>query len=65
MQMTDVDYNRLLVRVTKLERQNRFWKITGLMMLLAAAFSQPGVELKGCNIFSYQTDAWPSHRQCL
>jgi hypothetical protein len=39
MQMTDFDYNGLLVRVTKLERQNRFWKITGLLMLLAAFFS--------------------------
>jgi hypothetical protein len=37
--MTDADYARLLVRVTKLERQNRFWKITGLLMLLAAVFS--------------------------
>jgi hypothetical protein len=35
--MTDVDYNGLLVRVTKFERQNRFWKVAGLMMLLAAA----------------------------
>jgi hypothetical protein len=39
MQMTDADYNGLLVRVTRLERQNRFWKITGLLMLLAAVFS--------------------------
>jgi hypothetical protein len=39
MQMTDVDYNGLLVRVTKLESQNRFWKITGQLMLLAAVFS--------------------------
>jgi hypothetical protein len=39
MQMTDVDYNGLLVRVTKLERQNRFWKVAGLLMLLAAACS--------------------------
>jgi hypothetical protein len=27
MQMTDVDYNGLLVRVTKLKRQNRFCKM--------------------------------------
>lgn len=39
MQMTGVDYNGLLVRVTKLERQNRFWKVAGLLMLLAAVFS--------------------------
>jgi hypothetical protein len=37
--MTDVDYNGLLACVTKFERQNRFWKITGLLMFLAAAFS--------------------------
>jgi len=37
--MTDVDYNGLLVRVTELERQNRPWKITGLLMLLVAVFS--------------------------
>lgn len=39
MQMTDVDYSGLLVRVTKLERQNRFWKAAGLLMLLAGVFS--------------------------
>ncbi|MGC1966025.1 MAG: hypothetical protein WA673_06165 [Candidatus Acidiferrales bacterium] len=39
MQMTDADYNGLLFRVTKLERQNRLWKIAGLVMLLVAAFS--------------------------
>ena len=39
MQMSDAYYARLLVRITKLERQNRFWKITGLLMLLAAIFS--------------------------
>ena len=39
MQMSDTDFNALLVRVTKLERQNRFWKIAGLLMLLAAVFS--------------------------
>ncbi len=39
MQMTDADYNGLLVRVTRLERQNRFWKIAGLSMLLVAVFS--------------------------
>ncbi len=39
MEMIDADYNSLLVRVTKLERQNRFWTIAGLVMLLLAAFS--------------------------
>lgn len=39
MQMTDLDYNGLLVYVTKLERQNRFWKVAGLLMLLTAVFS--------------------------
>jgi len=39
MEMIDADYDGLLVRVTKLERQNRFWKIAGLVMLLVAAFS--------------------------
>jgi hypothetical protein len=39
MQMTDADYNGLLVRVSKLERQNRFWKIAGLVMLLAVVSS--------------------------
>lgn len=39
MQMTDAYYARLLVRITKLERQNRFWKIAGLLMFLAAIFS--------------------------
>ncbi len=37
--MTNADYDDLLRRVTKLERQNRFWKIAGLLMLLAAVFS--------------------------
>jgi|HubBroStandDraft_4_1064222.scaffolds.fasta_scaffold54684_2 hypothetical protein len=40
MQMTDVDYNGVLVRVTRLETQNRFWKVAGLMMLLAAVVSR-------------------------
>ena len=39
MSITDADYNGLLVRVTKLERQNRLWKIAGLVMLLVAVFS--------------------------
>jgi hypothetical protein len=39
METNDADYNSLLIRVTKLERQNRFWKIAGLVMLLVAAFS--------------------------
>jgi hypothetical protein len=40
MRMTDVDYNGVLVRVTRLETQNRFWKVAGLMMLLAAVVSR-------------------------
>ena len=39
METNDADYNSLLIRVTKLERQNRFWKFAGLAMLLVAAFS--------------------------
>jgi hypothetical protein len=39
MPMTDVDYNRLLVRATKLERQNRFWKMAGLLVLLRVFLS--------------------------
>jgi hypothetical protein len=38
MQISDADFNGLLARVTRLERQNRFWKTAGLMMLLAAVF---------------------------
>ncbi|MFY9801628.1 MAG: hypothetical protein WA211_03540 [Candidatus Acidiferrales bacterium] len=39
MQMTYIDYKSLLVRVTKLERQNRVWKIAGLVLLLATLYS--------------------------
>jgi hypothetical protein len=38
-QMTEVNYDGLLARLTKLERQNRLWKIAGLLMLLGIAFS--------------------------
>lgn len=37
--MTNADYDDLLRRVTKLERQNRFWKIAGLVTLLVAVLS--------------------------
>lgn len=37
--MTDGECNDLLVRLARLERQGRFWKIAGLLMLLATAFS--------------------------
>ena len=40
--MTDADYNGLLIRMARLERQSRFWKISGLLMLLAAVFSLAG-----------------------
>jgi hypothetical protein len=39
MEMTDADYNGLLVRVTKLEKRNRFWTIAGLVMLLVTSLS--------------------------
>jgi hypothetical protein len=39
MQMSDADYSGLLVRVTRLERQNRFWKTAGLLVLLAVVLS--------------------------
>jgi hypothetical protein len=35
MQMTELDYNGLLVRVSRLEKQNRLLKIMGLLMLLS------------------------------
>jgi hypothetical protein len=42
MQSTDADYNGLLVRMARLERQSRFWKIAGVLMLLATVFSLTG-----------------------
>jgi hypothetical protein len=39
MKMTDEDYNGLLVRMARLERQGRFWKSMVLLMVLATAFS--------------------------
>jgi|ERR1700723_294983 hypothetical protein len=37
--MTDADYAGLLARLTKLERQNRFWKKAVLLTCLGVAFS--------------------------
>jgi hypothetical protein len=37
--MTDTRYESLLVRITRLERQNWFWKTAGLLMLLSIVFS--------------------------
>jgi hypothetical protein len=37
--MTGADYNGLLVRVAKLEKQSRFWKIVGVLVLLATVVS--------------------------
>ena len=34
MQMADTDYNSLLARIKKVERQNRIWKMAGLLALL-------------------------------
>jgi hypothetical protein len=42
MQMPDADYNGLLVRLERLERQSRFWKIAGVLMLVATVFSPSG-----------------------
>jgi hypothetical protein len=42
MQLTDADYNGLLVRMARLERQSRFWKIAGALMLLATVSSLTG-----------------------
>jgi hypothetical protein len=39
MQVTDADYNGLLVRMAKLERQSRLSKILGALILLAAVLS--------------------------
>jgi hypothetical protein len=37
MQMTEGDFNGLLVRMTRLERHNRFFKMAALLTLLVAA----------------------------
>jgi hypothetical protein len=37
--MTEANYDGLLARLTKLERQNRLWKMAGLLMLLSIVFS--------------------------
>jgi hypothetical protein len=41
MKTSNVDYNGLLVRVAKLERQNWLWKIALVVILLAEVFSHP------------------------
>ena len=41
MKTTDLDYSGLLLRVARLERQNRFWKIVVAVILLAAVFFHP------------------------
>jgi hypothetical protein len=40
MRMTDGDYSGLLVRMARLERQNRFWKIAAVLILLITVFSR-------------------------
>jgi hypothetical protein len=58
--MTDVDYNGLLVRVTELERQNRLWKITGLVMFLVAVFSlTANVTAQDTGVFTPTTTVEP------
>lgn len=42
MRMTEADYDNLLVRMARLERQSRFWKIAGVLMLLATVLSLKG-----------------------
>ncbi len=52
MQLTDADYNGLLVRMARLERQSRFWKIAGVLMLLATGFAltrNVGAQQTGAN----------------
>ncbi len=39
MQMADTDYNSLLARVEKVERQNRIWNMARLLALLALGLS--------------------------
>jgi hypothetical protein len=59
MQMTDEDYNGLLVRMARLERHGRFWMIGVLFMVLIMAFSltadvgaqiDPGVRAKNTTV---------------
>jgi len=59
MHMTGGDYSGLLVRVARLERQSRFWKIAVVLMLLPTAFSltanvgaqiDPGVREKNTTV---------------
>jgi hypothetical protein len=40
MQVTDADYDGLLARVARLERQNRFWRIAVVLILLVTVFSR-------------------------
>jgi hypothetical protein len=40
MQITHTDYNMLLTRMKKVEGQNRFWKMAGLLALLTLGVSQ-------------------------
>jgi hypothetical protein len=39
MQTNEVDFNGLVVRMKRLERQNRFWKIAGATVLLILGVS--------------------------
>ncbi len=39
MQMADTDYNSLLARLKKVERQNQIWKMAGLLALLMLGLS--------------------------
>jgi hypothetical protein len=39
MTRTEIDFNELVERVRKLERQNRRWKIASFLLLFAAASS--------------------------
>jgi hypothetical protein len=46
MQITDTDYDGLVVRLAKLERQNRVWKMAGLLTLLTTVVLLTG-NIKG------------------
>lgn len=59
MQVTDGNYSGLLVRMARLERQTRFWKIAVLLMALVTVFSltanvgaqiDPGVREKNTTV---------------
>ena len=39
MHTSDVDFNSLVVRMKRLEAENRFWKIVGLAVFLILGFS--------------------------